>query len=385
MRVVHATDCYLPRLGGIEVHLDGLTRHQEASGHDVEVWTPTPAGAGPSPLTGPGRIPSGRVVVRRLGARADGVAPTTAAAVRDLRRLLDGDPPDVLHAHVSVLSPLATAAVRMAALRGVPTVVTVHSMWGHLRPLPSVARALMRLRSWPVCWSAVSEAAAQPLREALGPQVPVHVLGNAVDVDWWRVPRVDPAVPTLVSVLRFARTKKPYDLVRVLAGIRAALPSSTPLRAVLVGDGPLRPRARSLAGRLGIDSWVSFPGRLDHEAIRDLLAESSVYLSVSPWESFGIAALEARAVGLPVVGHARSGVSDVVEHGVSGYVAPDVAGMAAAAAGLVGDPRLHAAMTRRNVEQPPRHTWAHAQVQTDELYAAAVRRAATPAAVEAGR
>lgn len=358
MRIAHVTECYLPRLGGIEVHVARLAAEQSAAGDSVEVWTPTRA---------EGAEDAGGPVVRRLRGGPAGV-------VDELAGWLDGTtgrPPDVLHAHVSVVSPVTTAAVWLAVRRGLPVTVTIHSMWGHLRPLPLVAATVMGLSRWPIVWTAVSQAAAAPLREMLGPDVPVQVLHNAVDVGWWSALPDQEDGLLVSSVLRFARTKKPHDLIRILARTRQALPAQIPLRAVLVGEGPLWPSVRREADRLG--GWVEFPGRRPPEQVRALLSRSSAYLSPSPWESFGIAALEARAAGVPVVAHSASGVGDVVVNGVEGLLAEGVGGMTGALTRLLTDRALRERMRRHNRLHPPPHTWTRAVQESRLRYADAAR------------
>ena len=198
-RVLHVTDYYLPRLGGIEMHVSDLVAHQRLSGVDASVATTTAAGPVPDPDW-----------VHRLGSTLSPLAADEA-----LSRLLRATAPDVVHVHVSVWSPLAMLAARRAARMGVPTLVTVHSLWSGYGPVPALARSLLRLRSLPLHWSAVSDRAAQPVRAVLGPGIPVDVLPNAVDVQSWRVTPREPDVPTIVSVMRLARTKRPLPLARM--------------------------------------------------------------------------------------------------------------------------------------------------------------------------
>ena len=134
-RVAHVTDVFLPRLGGIETHVDDLVRHQRAAGLAAEVLTPSRGtGAEPDPDW-----------VRRLPAGA------ARRAVRDY---------DVVHVHVSLFSPYGIGATLAATRAGVPVLVTVHSLWGATGVLLRLA-AVTGLRRWPVAWSAVSHAAAE--------------------------------------------------------------------------------------------------------------------------------------------------------------------------------------------------------------------------------
>jgi len=362
MRIVHVSDCYLPRLGGIELHLRDLVHQQRLEGHDAHVVTSTPAPAG--------------VVEEPWVHRVDATAGPLGGLVRadaGLRRLLEDLSPDVVHVHVSVLSPFATIAARRASSTGLPTLVTVHSMWSRLGPLPAAAHCLLRLGSWPVTWSAVSESAAAPLRDMLGSDVPVHVLANAVEPWSWRplVPAPPPSVATIVSVMRMTRTKRTLPLARILLDVRRQVPRVVPLRAIVVGDGPQRRAFERFLHRHQMDDWVELPGRVEREAIRQVLADASVFVAPAELESFGIAALEARAAGLPVVASSHSGVVEFIEHDVDGLLGATDDALAAQLARLVTDAPLRARIAHHNATVPPRHDWVEARRRTHELYAEA--------------
>lgn len=359
-RVLHVSDCFVPRVGGIELHVRDLAAHQAGAGHDPAVLTrtaPTAQGAAATPEDPRVRREPSTLAPRRWSAALD-------RAIAEHR-------PDVVHVHVSVWSPLATWAARRCTRAGLPTLATVHSMWTDLGPLPAIGRGVLGLREWPLRWSAVSEAAAQPLRDMLGPGHDVAVLHNAVDVDFWRSARpIAPVEPTIVSVLRFARTKRPLPLVRVLADLdRRTGPA--PWRAVLVGEGPLRERTERAVVRAGLAHRVRFTGRLERPELRDLLARSTAYVAPARLESFGLAPLEARSAGVPVVALSRTGVNDVVRHGREGLLVEDDAGLAAALHDLVSDPALAARLSAWNRAHAPALTWEHALARTEVLYAEA--------------
>ncbi len=118
--------------------------------------------------------------------------------------------------------------------------------------------------------------------------------------------------------------------------------------------------------------WVELPGRLAPAALRDLYHRADLYLSPGELEAFGIAALEARTAGLPVLARAGTGVSEFVEAGVEGVVAPSDAALAAATARLVGDPMERASMAAACRARPPAVTWPHVVERSAEFYARAV-------------
>jgi glycosyltransferase involved in cell wall biosynthesis len=333
MRILHATDTFGPTLGGIEVMVRDLAARQAAEGHEVTVLTRTPGPASSDVTVTVSRDPS---------------------LLADLVRRSD-----VVHAHVSAYSPLALRAAETAAAAGVPAVAAVHSMWGSGWPL---VRAVAGARGWlgsPIQWAAVSEAAAGPVRRAL-PGRRVIILPNAVDVAAWATDArpAGPHVVTIVSVMRMVRRKRPLALVETLRRLRDQLPPDVRIRAVLVGDGPQRPSVLNAVARHGMDGWVSVPGSMDHEAIRDVYRSADVFVAPATLESFGIAALEARAAGLAVVTRAGTGVSDFVTHEQDGLVAGTSAELASALVRLCTDPRLLADLRTHSARHPPAFDWS---------------------------
>jgi glycosyltransferase involved in cell wall biosynthesis len=374
MRVLHVTDYYVPRLGGIELHVRDLADHQRAAGHGAEVAT-VMAGEPDA------------CWVHRLGASGERNATTPAAAVRRLEQLVEERAVEVVHAHISAYSPFATLAARRLSLLGVPVVVTVHSMWRGYGPVPALATRVLSARAWPVVWSAVSEGAAGEVRRALGPSRPVRVLPNAVDVARWRPAGAEldqavesalrPADPgrvrTIASVMRLTRTKRAVPLAGLLARVRAAVPAGIPLRAVVIGDGHQRRALERELSRRGLESWVVLTGRLTRPAIRRHLLAADVFLAPADRESFGIAALEARSLGLAVVASRDSGVAEFVRHGWEGVLATSDRGLAEAVARLVTDEELARRIRLNNLLVPPRHDWTAAVAGADALYRLAER------------
>ncbi len=370
MRILHVTDVYRPRVGGIEMFIEELALRQHAAGHEVTVLTSTGEGStGDAPAGGAG---TALPVVR---APAGGYVP-----LRSLPVSLEDY--DVVHAHLSVVSVFATRVAKLAARSGVAVVNTVHSMWNGREGWVRIVRDLAAWDRYPPVWTSVSEAAAAPVRDVLRPGEPVHVVPNAVDVDWWRagppLPRDRGGTVTLVSVMRLAGRKRPLPLLDVLAGLRHVTPPDQELRAVLVGEGPQEARIRAHLADLDVADWVELPGQCSREQIRDLYRTSDLYLAPSFQESFGIAALEARTVGLPVVAMSSGGVGEFVRHGVEGLLCEDDAELGAALASLVASASLRQAMTEHNRRHRPVHDWSSTLRGFEEVYAAARAGVAGP-------
>ena len=105
---------------------------------------------------------------------------------------------------------------------------------------------------------------------------------------------------------------------------------------------------------------------------RERLRRTDIFVAPADLESFGIAALEARTVGVPVVAKLASGVGEFVRHGREGLLVGTDADLARAIASLVGDNDRRLAMAAHNAAIPPVTTWGNALERTGHLY----RRAA---------
>ncbi|MFB9451226.1 glycosyltransferase family 4 protein [Dactylosporangium vinaceum] len=351
MRIAHVTDVYLPRLGGVELQVHDLATRQHAGRHETMVLTTTAPSWPAAPAT------EGVPVVRISGL---GAGPYRRLGTPALSDLLRTHRIDAVHAHVSAFSPLAWTAARASATTGLPTVVSVHSMWHDILPLVRRFARVMDAGSWPVQWAAVSSAAASAVRTALD-GTHVSVLPNGIDPAAWLLPRTAAPIPTFISVMRMVRRKRPRTLLRTLQALHDAYPGR--FRAVLVGDGPLLPGLRRAA-----TPEITFTGALDRTAIRALLASADVYIAPAPRESFGIAALEARSAGLPVVARAGSGVADFIRHGLEGWLVHSDAELQNTLASLLDDPARAAAVAEHNRAVAPCVRWETVLDTADALY-----------------
>lgn len=372
MTILHVTDFYLPRLGGIEVQVRDLAAHTAAAGFPVHILTRTldgPCSGEPlrSSVAGPQRL---RV---RQADRADLAPPVTRlpgawrspAALRQIETLVSQA--SVVHCHLSLVSPLAWYVGMRAQAHGVPVVTTMHSMSQSVPGFGILARGVFRALG-PIRWTAVSAVAADVLEPIVNSDV--GVLPNGIDPTFWApATAAEPPGPiTIVSVMRLAHRKRALPYLRILAGIRARVPAQIPLRAVIVGDGPQRAKVERLAARLGLD-WVEIVGRLDRRDVASVLTNSHLFLAPSTMESFGIAALEARCAGLPVVAMRVGGVGEFVRDGREGVLVDSDDEMAAATTALVLDDNRRRDLRAHNCSVGTELDWPHAVERALALYA----------------
>jgi len=166
----------------------------------------------------------------------------------------------------------------------------------------------------------------------------IDVIPNFVDLDRFhptgeRCPIFPPGDKVLMHISNMRPVKRLLDVVRTFAAVQAEVPS----RLCLVGDGPDRDAAEREIVALGLQDRARFVGKVENVA--DVLTWADLYLLPSNSESFGLSALEAMACGVPVIGTRVGGLPEVVEHGISGYLASvgDTVEMAAGAVALLTD------------------------------------------------
>jgi len=234
---------------------------------------------------------------------------------------------DLLHVHYAI--PHATSAWIAKEMLGshhdLRIITTLHgtdiTLVGQERSFWEITRFSIR-RSDGI--TAVSEYLKHETVDKF--QVPaedIEVIPNFIDLAHYDRDRypcrksalLEPGEKMVMHISNFREVKRVRDVVRIFAGIARTVPA----RLVLVGDGPDRSAAMDEAQSLGVENRVVFLGKQD--SVAELLACADLFLLPSASESFGLAALEAMAIGVPVIATRAGGLPEVVDHGVSGYLA----------------------------------------------------------------
>ena len=213
---------------------------------------------------------------------------------------------------------------RLAARRaGVPVVVSALHSTGRPDRVSRLNRLLNPLTD---AFVAVAESHRQRLidQEAL-PRRKVVAIRNGVDVSAFaprtdgeevrRELRIEPDVP-VCGVVAALRPEKHLELfLRVAALVRIERPTA---QFVVVGEGSQQEALQELAARWGLQDCVHFLGRRNDVA--RILSAIDVFLLTSHTEASPVTLLEAMACGRPCVATDVGGVSETVQHGVTGYV-----------------------------------------------------------------
>jgi N-acetyl-alpha-D-glucosaminyl L-malate synthase BshA len=324
-------------------------------------------------------------------------APYGEAVACRLVELARREPIDLVHLHYAV--PHAASALLAAAVLGASAPAMVVTLHG------TDVTALGSHPSLHAVTAAALEACAgltTPSRYLRGqavdhfglPAERIEVIANFVDLERFRPPpRREPAQidalfgpaaapatgPVLFHVSNFRPIKRPLDLVEALARIRRTVPA----RLVLIGDGPERAAALDRVQALGLSDAVRSLGR--QRDFAGLLRHADGFLLTSESESFGVAALEALASGVPVFGYRVGGVPEVVAEGTGALVpCGDVDALAGAVIAGTTDPRIRAAMAEAARARAEALFSMNLAVERYEIYfrhvlAGGTRTAAAPA------
>jgi N-acetyl-alpha-D-glucosaminyl L-malate synthase BshA len=248
----------------------------------------------------------------------------------------------ILHVHYAI--PFAAAAIlasQVAPELGLKVVTTLH---GTDVTLVGASHSFKPVTAFSIERSDAVTAVSRYLRDETYRQLEVRkeieVVPNFVDPDSHRVRR-SRCLPeksserqvTLMHISNFRPLKRLGDVVRIFQRVRERMDA----RLVLVGDGPEYGSTIELVEELGLTPWVRFVGVVDE--IAPVLKGADLLLLPSETESFGLVALEAMASGVPVVATEVGGLPEVVEHGVTGFLAPvgDVERMAGYCLDILSD------------------------------------------------
>lgn len=334
-----AVVCY-PSLGGSGVIASALAAGLARRGHELHLISTAPPSR-PEALEPRVRFHPVIVTEYPLYEHSNYTVAVAAAIVEVVRshRI------DVLHLHYAV--PHAASALLARAVLGpsMPrTIMTLHGTDVTRAPEDPSARVVTRFAVETADLITVPSAfLRQAAHEALGlaPERSVRVAPNFVDVERFRPspapsPRSPGAPLQLVHVSNLRPVKRPLDLISVLERVRR----SRPARLRVVGDGPGLAVLEEAVKERGLSGDVELLGRVADPAA--VLARADVFLLPSASESFGVAALEAMALGVPVVAYQVGGLPEVVTP-ETGRLVPafDQDAMAEAVLALTEDPTRH--------------------------------------------
>ena len=260
------------------------------------------------------------------------------------------------HLHAHFATHPATLALIVSSLTGIPWSVTVHAHDIF------VSRVLLREKLAAARFVRAISRFNRDYLERLYPELQgrVRVIHVGIDPAVYRLLPPPPAHLARILCVASLRAYKGHAVL--LEACRLLKEQGVAFRCVLVGEGPLRPDLERRIAELGLRDLVELAGALPQNEVARRLGESSVFVLpsvVAPdgqMEGIPVALMEAMAAGRPVVASDLSGIPELVQHGVSGFLTRpgDAEGIAAALKRLIDEPGLGRELGERGREKVER-------------------------------
>jgi N-acetyl-alpha-D-glucosaminyl L-malate synthase BshA len=252
---------------------------------------------------------------------------------------------DLLHVHYAI--PHASAAYMAKKIvetqgRYIPVITTLH---GTDITLVGRDKTFAPVVAFSINQSDAITAVSENLRDETYRTFPIEkeirVIYNFVDtrrfhkkpIDAFRKVIAPNGEKIIMHASNFRKVKRVQDVVRIFDIVRQKIPA----KLLFVGDGPERSVAEGLCRELGLCDDMRFVGK--QEQMEEILAIADLFLLTSEYESFGLAALEAMAAGVPVISTNVGGLPEIAIQGETGYLnnVGDIEGMSDNAISILGD------------------------------------------------
>ena len=351
--------------GGVNLHIDNLTRHLVNGGHDVRIDAPS---------SHPARDERGCVTI--IGEGGFGLPATGSVAKVTLsynlgprvKQLLARDSFDIVHVHEPFMPLLPFQFLRYSTATIVATFHAARE--GGSRPY---AYSKYIIRPW---WGRIQGriAVSKPALRMIGKHFAdrYRIIPNGVDCDFFgKGEPISDLADGKRNILFLGRLEKRKGLPFLLEAYAKLKPVFPDTRLVVVGgDGGLRSVCELYVERNRLQDVV-FTGYVPDEAKPDYYKTADIYCAPNTGgESMGIVLLEALAAGAPIVASRIEGFSDVLTEGEQGFLVPprDSDALAAALKRLLSDQPLRTKMGRQAVKTARDYDWKRVSKQIVGYY-----------------
>lgn len=261
-------------------------------------------------------------IVRQMLAEQDVTfLPMENMSTKELKRVIAEQKPDLIHAHdmrASFYSALCCGSI--------PLVSHIHNNAYDARGLSpkTIAYLLAGFKAKHILWVSNSSFEGYAFHKLFAKKS--SVLYNIIDTEQIFEKKASDENTydyDMIYVGRLTYQKDPQRLMRLCARLKEAKPD---LKVAIVGTGELEDEVKALCSELGIEENVHFLG-FQSNPIK-MVHDSKAMILTSRWEGTPMCALEAMALGTPVVSTPSDGMKDLIDDGINGYLTDDDAVMA---------------------------------------------------------
>lgn len=171
--------------------------------------------------------------------------------------------------------------------------------------------------------------------------------------------------PNLLSVSRLTEQKGIMYLLDVVGELVKTLPD---LICTVVGEGPLKKQLVAESKRLKLEKNIKFVGFMDRNRLKKLYQGSTIFVSTSIYEPFGLVVLEAMASGTPVVGFNTGGMGEIISGGGTVVTPGDTRSMADSILKTISDKNVLRKMSASGIAKAKRYDWDKVVSELELLY-----------------
>ncbi len=279
-----------------------------------------------------------------LEARNVAYRPIAAVTPKEIRRVISEEQPDIVHAHDMKASFAAALACGKT-----PLVSHIHNNGFDSRKVSpkTLAYLLVSGKFRHIFW--VSPSAMKSFRFYGAVKQKSSVLRNVIRMDALRQKAAEAENQTPYDILflgRMSEPKNPLRLVKVLNLVHNRYPQ---LRAAIVGKGDMEPQVCEAIAESGAGGYIHLLGYQENGY--GLLEHAKLMIMTSLWEGTPMCALEAMALGVPIVSTPVDGLCDLVEPGKTGYLEDRDEALADRCTQIILDDGLRAELSRNTLKK----------------------------------
>ncbi|NJD55282.1 MAG: colanic acid biosynthesis glycosyltransferase WcaL, partial [Nitrospirae bacterium] len=301
------------------------------------------------------------VIVRSLNARRYGRAASSLSLLFNALPLLRERHYDIIHCQFGTLGPRTLQLRQIGAISG-KLIISFrgYDATQYLKDRPGVYAEMFRDADLLL---PVSSSLREVLVHAGCPECKIRVHHSGIDCAKF-VPaerrRADGDTVKVISVARLVEKKGIAYALEAMAKVKR---TGRKIQYTIVGDGPLRSSLEELIGTFGISEDVKLAGWKNHDEVIGLMRESDVLLAPSittekgDQEGIPNVIKEAMALCIPVISTYHSGIPELVEHNVSGFLVPEknVAALSGCLAQVIDAPDVRISVGRNGRKRVETH------------------------------
>lgn len=235
-----------------------------------------------------------------------------------LKKLLKELSPDILNCHYASGYGTLSGLVKFQ-----PTILNV---WGsdiYEFPTRSPVHAALLKKNLKKAGYIASTSKAMSLQLREYTDKPVFITPFGVDIDCFAYNVPADKNECVFGVVKTLTENYGIDvIIRAFHRVLATYQGSKKIRLEIYGKGPQEKQLMDLCRTLAIDNLVIFKGYVEHQLIPEILGKIDIFCLGSLQESFGVAAIEAMSVGVPVIASDADGFREIIVDGETGFIVP---------------------------------------------------------------